>query len=153
MGEYTGMTKTEYKKQWRHKNPEKARAIAKRAREKHPDVIRRAHAKYTAKPEVKKRMKEKRKDIKYQALVIYGGNPPACDCCGETIVEFLTIDHINGGGGKHRKTIKGGPHIGVWLKQNDYPLGFRVLCMNCNFSLGINGYCPHKKDNQDVKVV
>jgi len=32
-----------------------------------------------------------------------------------------------------------------WLKQNNFPEGFRVLCINCNFSLGIYGYCPHEK--------
>lgn len=30
-----------------------------------------------------------------------------------------------------------------WLRNHGYPLGFRVLCMNCNFALGKFGYCPH----------
>lgn len=36
--------------------------------------------------------------------------------------------------------------ITLWLKKNNYPPGFRVLCMNCNFSLGMRGYCPHQKE-------
>ena len=28
-----------------------------------------------------------------------------CRCCGVIEIEFLTIDHINGGGNKHRKEI------------------------------------------------
>ena len=37
-----------------------------------------------------------------QALAHYGGE---CACCGEKRTEFLAIDHINGGGIKHRKEI------------------------------------------------
>jgi hypothetical protein len=36
-----------------------------------------------------------------------------------------------------------GTHLYLWLKQNNYPPGFRVLCMNCNFAIGHSGYCPH----------
>lgn len=66
----------------------------------------------------------------------------SCACCGEDIYEFLTIDHINGGGNKHRKEI-GQSVIYKWLIDNDYPDGFRTLCYNCNSSLGHYGYCPH----------
>lgn len=33
-----------------------------------------------------------------------------------------------------------------WLKRNDWPKGFRVLCHNCNSSLGYYGYCPHRRN-------
>jgi hypothetical protein len=69
----------------------------------------------------------------------------ACVCCGETNVEFLTIDHINGGGVKHRKSLGGGTAFFRWLCDENFPTEFRVLCMNCNFSLGRFGYCPHMK--------
>ncbi|MBA7602023.1 hypothetical protein ES703_09108 [subsurface metagenome] len=36
-------------------------------------------------------------------------------------------------------------HIYEYLKSNNYPLGYRVLCMNCNFAIGVYGYCPHCK--------
>ena len=32
-----------------------------------------------------------------------------------------------------------------YLKRNNYPPGYRVLCMNCNFAMGHFGYCPHQK--------
>lgn len=67
-----------------------------------------------------------------------------CACCGEKHLEFLAIDHIEGGGGKHRKQIK--CDIYTWLKRNGFPSGFRVLCHNCNQSLGHYGYCPHKRE-------
>jgi hypothetical protein len=67
-----------------------------------------------------------------------------CMCCGETIKEFLCIDHINGGGCKHRKEIGGGSYFYVWLKKNNYPDGFQVLCHNCNQAKSAYGECPHK---------
>lgn len=73
----------------------------------------------------------------------YGGK---CDCCGENKYEFLVFDHINGGGNQHR--INGdGRKIVRYLIKNNYPDGFRVLCHNCNNSLGHYGYCPHDKEN------
>jgi len=75
---------------------------------------------------------------KKEVLAAYGGS---CVCCGEGNQEFLTIDHIAGDGAAHRRTLT--CRLYTWLKKNNYPAGFRVLCMNCNFSLGCFGYCPH----------
>lgn len=73
-----------------------------------------------------------------------------CACCGAKQVEFLTIDHIHGGGAKHRRSLGGGSLSGgasklySWLRRNGFPEGYRVLCQNCNFSRGVFGYCPHE---------
>jgi len=97
--------------------------------------------------------KKRRRELKLAALMAYGG--PSCACCKEEHLEFLTIDHIEKNGAEHRREMlkekgwKGdergmsGSHTYLWLKQNNYPPGFRVLCFNCNFSLGHFGYCPH----------
>lgn len=91
----------------------------------------------------KERINRKTVKIKLKSEVIcqYGNK---CSCCGETNIEFLTIDHINGGGNKHKRDIK--KNIYRWLKHNNYPDGFQVLCYNCN--LGKNRYnvCPHNKN-------
>lgn len=76
-----------------------------------------------------------------EALVHYSGDPPSCACCGETLLEFLAIDHIAGGGRQHMKKI--GHRLVRWLRREGYPEGFRVLCHNCNFAIGHYGYCPH----------
>lgn len=70
-----------------------------------------------------------------------------CECCEEFRVEFLELDHINGGGQKHRKQLnnKGGKNFYVWLRTQGWPTGYRVLCSNCNQALGAYGYCPHHK--------
>lgn len=82
------------------------------------------------------------------ALVVYSSDPPRCACkgCNESHVEFLVIDHINGGGATHRKISGHGSNFYMWLKNNNYPIGFRVLCDNCNMSRGRYGYCPHEKE-------
>ena len=72
-----------------------------------------------------------------------------CACCGEDSLEFLTVDHIQGGGRKHRKELGDKSYsIYKWLKENNYPDTFRILCMNCNFSFGQFGYCPHNKKEE-----
>lgn len=71
-----------------------------------------------------------------------------CECCGEERFEFLTVDHINGGGIKHRKQIHSAFYY--WLVKNNFPEGFRLLCYNCNMALGRYGYCPHQKELRTV---
>jgi hypothetical protein len=60
--------------------------------------------------------------------------------------KFLSLDHIENNGSVHRKEIKNrGSGIFKWLRDNDYPAGFQVLCMNCNHGKAQNGgVCPHK---------
>jgi hypothetical protein len=86
--------------------------------------------------------------LKKAAFVAYGG--AVCVCCGETHFEFLTIDHIKNNGFSHRKAV--GNDIYNWLKQNCYPKGYRVLCMNCNFARGLCGTCPHEKESRHGEV-
>lgn len=84
--------------------------------------------------------------IKLQVITHYGG---CCACCGETAQEFLTIDHINGGGSKHRRELGNkarGSRFYRWLVKNHFPDGFRILCWNCNCALGHFGYCPHTQE-------
>lgn len=91
----------------------------------------------------KDRQKEYRERLKDEVFSAYGGS--VCSCCGEAHKEFLTIDHINGDGADHRREIgKSTYKLLLWLKKSGYPKGFHVLCMNCNFSYGMKGYCPHK---------
>lgn len=72
-----------------------------------------------------------------------------CFCCGETILEFLALDHINGGGTKQRKEIGvGGAPFMALLKKKGWPKGFQVSCHNCNMGRHLNkGVCPHKNLN------
>ncbi len=62
-------------------------------------------------------------------------------------MEFLSVDHINGGGRKHREKLGGGTAFFLWLKEKGFPKDeYRLLCMNCNWARGRYGYCPHEKE-------
>jgi hypothetical protein len=92
--------------------------------------------------------KEKRnaahKSHRLKALQAYGGPVPACACCGERELLFLALDHVNGGGVQQRTDLGGGGYWN-WLRKNNYPEGFRVLCHNCNHGRYLNGgTCPHE---------
>jgi hypothetical protein len=67
----------------------------------------------------------------------YGG---ACVCCGEDFIGFLSMDHIAGNGAEHRKKVPGNA-IYTWLKANNYPPEFQVLCHNCNWYKGTKPAC------------
>ena len=100
-----------------------------------------------------------RRMVKFSVLEHYSNGTMACSCCGETRPEFLTIDHINGGGHAHRKLLgngsasAGGGSLYYRLRKDGFPSGYRVLCQNCNFSLGVFGYCPHQMPHADIFAV
>ena|SRR5258708_15106578 len=85
-------------------------------------------------------------NLRLEVLQHYcGSGTPFCMCpgCKETTLEFLSIDHVNGGGERHRKEI-GSSYINYWLRNNNYPPGFQVLCHNCNQAKGCYRRCPHQ---------
>ena len=83
---------------------------------------------------------------KLAACNAYGGPRCSCPGCYEERIEFLCIDHANGGGNAHRREIKsvGGGSFYLWLKKRNYPLGYRVLCHNCNHAISHYSHCPHE---------
>lgn len=72
-----------------------------------------------------------------------------CACCGESRREFLSIDHINGHGNEFRRIKRS--KTGIYLLRQfnaahwpgELKQEYRILCMNCNMSIGHFGYCPH----------
>lgn len=85
--------------------------------------------------------------LKVDAIAYYGGK---CAICGESHIEFLSIDHnFNDGNIRRKENTIGSGHVFYnWLKTNEYPddLGLRVLCHNCNMSIGAYGYSPLQED-------
>ena len=149
----------QYYKEWRKKNRDKLREYEKRYYQKHMEQIRKRKREYYKKWYQKHKDYEKQRKkktflkIKNEVLSHYSNGTPKCVCCGETHIEFLTINHIKGGGRKHREElgIRGGHKFYWWLKKNNYPEGFNVMCMNCNFAFGVYGYCPHKLSEGGLK--
>jgi hypothetical protein len=70
--------------------------------------------------------------LKLEVFDHYSKGTFKCCRCGFADLRALSIDHINGGGTEHRKIIPG-HKMYVWLRKNNYPEGFQVLCMNCNW--------------------
>ena len=141
---------------WYERNKDRAKQNERRWRLANPDKVRAKNIRYNLKHKQKRKEQSihwRRTNILYareqerirkrafrlEVLAHYGG---ACSCCGENEPVFLGIDHINGDGKRHRKTISN--HIYRWLKANNYPSSFRVLCHNCNMALDFYGYCPHR---------
>lgn len=90
----------------------------------------------------------RRKEVVLEALRYYSDGEPKCYCCGEDILLLLSLDHIDGGGTKHRKESKI-THTSNWAKRNGWPKIFRVACHSCNLGAHLNGgVCPHQKPLQ-----
>ena len=122
-------------KRWRANNPEKVKLMRSTYIEKH-----RAKCLVTS--------RRYRRKLKLIVVNHYGGK---CECCGEDRLGFMTIDHVNGGGTKHRKSLgaKGnGSAFYKWLRENNFPSGYRILCFNCNCGISACGVCPHKSEPQ-----
>ena len=126
------------------KNKEK---ILKRQKEYHSSLT------LEVKNKEKYRMKKIRDDLKSQVFTEYSkrlinSDIPCCICCGENEhISFLTIDHIDGRKhlSKEERNLTG-HKLYRWLRKNNYPQGYSVLCMNCNFAKGSLGKCPHQLD-------
>jgi len=91
----------------------------------------------------------KKRALRQEVVDYYGGK---CACCGESEPKFLAIDHIGGGGNKHRREMSAngrGDNFAYWLKRNGFPKGYRILCHNCNMAIGAFGKCPHKENKDD----
>jgi len=87
------------------------------------------------------------KERRLTVLTHYSGGVLKCACCAESIYEFLCLDHIDGGGNTHRKAL-GSRYIYSWIITQGFPLGYQVLCHNCNQAKGFYGLCPHTIQTQ-----
>lgn len=88
--------------------------------------------------------------LKLETFAAYGG--VFCSCCGETELDFLTLDHEDGNGRKVHNGKKG-RSLYSWLRARGFPKSpaMRVLCFNCNSGRQINGgICPHNESDRDV---
>ena len=83
--------------------------------------------------EISKQKMERQQKIKKEIILHYASEIK-CQRCGFSDMRALSIDHINGGGVKHKKKLKLlGFDFYRWLIKNNYPEGYQVLCMNCQW--------------------
>ncbi len=131
---------------WKKENPgHSAKAMREWIETDKGKAYKEKHRLYMKEYRKKNREKVRAKQREYydnarrEALEAYGGKPAKCGQCGESYLECLQIDHIENDGNIHRKQIEeeygyklGGNQILMWLKKNNYPEGFQILCANCN---------------------
>ena len=86
----------------------------------------------TYREKILKYRKEYQLTLRKEVLTHYGGGKLACVRCGYDNIGALALDHVNGGGTEHRRSL-GGRDIFNWIKASDYPEGFQTLCRNCNW--------------------
>lgn len=135
--------KKQRNKEWREKQGEDYKERRRLYRERLPlseKERRRIHA------------KAHNNKVKRRAMDAYGG---VCQCCSESILEFLTLDHINNDGNAHRKTLRGVGSGGVlysMLERQGWPKGYMTLCMNCNWARhwSRDKRCPHELACQEL---
>ena len=120
-----------------------------RWRTKYPERHKKAQAAWRAKhkADIATYNKQNGYALKLEMIQAYGGK---CSCCGLDIPEFLTLDHPEGNGAADRRQRKtnGGYGMYIQLKKEGWPSTFRLLCWNCNCSIGRYGYCPHQHQTQ-----
>jgi len=95
------------------------------------------------------------KKLKITVLTHYGGGKLSCVQCGESRIECLSIDHINGHGNEHRREILKTRYCSGtynWLRKNCFPEGFQTLCMNCQFVKRVTNKELIKSNNQTTPI-
>ena len=102
----------------------------KRNRSRYREYQRRYFSKPGRKKEQSERMRAINRRVKLEVLRHYSRDLK-CARCGFNDVRALSIDHINGGG--QRQVRSGVTMLYHWLRRNNYPADFQVLCMNCQF--------------------
>jgi len=133
-----------YQRSWRKTNPEKNKKYQQKQYRKHRDKrVAEARAYRLKHPElIKEQDRKSRMKLKVEVINAYGGK---CSCCGEDELIFLTIEHINHDGKKHRDRTGAGKGMYRDLKRRGFPKnGFTVFCWNCQMATRYGDPCPHK---------
>ena len=123
-----------YSREYRKTHKAERSAYAKQYRLKNKDHYDRWRNIYRQnnKSKIQNESAERNMAYKKEAFAAYSDGKICCARCSVSDIDVLTLDHIDGGGRKHRAAIKLN-RIYLWVKREKYPPGFQVLCMNCNW--------------------
>jgi hypothetical protein len=110
----------------------------KKYKKEHPEKFKYSRKNYPKHKESKLDYQRKlTKRYKQEFLDMYGGR---CSCCGQTLPDFLTIEHKLGQEKSTRRTGLVAYRDSVKEYRPDL---YEILCWNCNCAKGKLGYCPH----------
>jgi hypothetical protein len=120
------------KSYYKHKNKRSAQSI--KWKKDNPGKVKSYHYKYYQAHKEKRKIivQEKNKELFNEILNYYGHQCSIIDCGG---IENLRVDHI--GGKDNGDGYLKGHKLWRWLKKNNFPPGFRILCQRCN---ALDGY-------------
>lgn len=135
----------EWQRKDREKNPEKYRKWCYDHRARNPNCRKEEFQRLKTRPDKYRQMIDYTiaytRSLRDKVLALYGEE---CECCCESLKEFLAVDHVGGGGKAHRQQMRGTKFYN-WLLSPGIPrAGFRVLCHNCNFAIRFGDPCPHQ---------
>jgi hypothetical protein len=88
--------------------------------------------------------RKSRLKVRLECLRAYSGPTPKCQCkcgCKEDRVKLLEVAHLDQNGASHRKEIGGSQMLCWWLRKNNFPTGFAILCPTCHAAKDIYGRC------------
>lgn len=114
----------EYSKMYRKKNKEKLLKLNRDWCSKNREHVREENRK-------------ERERLKMEVLGRYSSNKICCAYCGFEDTRALQIDHIDNNGAEERREKLGnrtcaGTTFYRWIRRQNYPCGYQVLCANCN---------------------
>ena len=143
---------------WQLQNPDRVKAAQERWKAKNPGLAAQRAAEWYRehKTEIRTQERDRYHDLKEQVYLRYGD---ACNCCGETVRQFLSIDHVNNDGNVRRKTLGygvgkngGGVRLYKQIIAEGFPDSYQILCMNCNWGKARNGgVCPQVEDHMRLR--
>jgi hypothetical protein len=117
----------EKQKVWKSNNKDKVLEYSRSWHEKHRE-------------EERQKARSRLKSLRLFVIETYGGK---CNCCGESHIEFLQIDHVNG----TNKDKKRGDELLLEVRKSGYSSEYQVLCANCNFAKRNTNICPvHERE-------
>ena len=139
---WTPEKKRAWSKEYYQKNKQKQAGYCRYYRKTNAEKIRAKHM--ARKEEIIAHNAEKRRLEKVGVMNHYSNGTMCCVRCGFSDIRALSIDHINGGGTKHRIELgRTGEAFYRWLRMNGYPEGYQVLCHNCQWI--------KKSENREVR--
>lgn len=93
---------------------------------------------------------KKNAKIRAEMINAYGGR---CECCGESIEVFLTLEHKKRDGAAHRRSLSKSRNprmVYADLRKRGWPKDdYGILCFNCNMGSWKVGICPHKTQTNE----
>lgn len=108
-------------------------------RDTHKDKAREKNIEWRKNNKVRNRElnRGERERLKLDILNYYSNGTLCCANCGFSDTRALQVDHIENNGAEERRALFGnrlfaGTTFYRWVRRNNYPEGYAILCANCN---------------------